>query len=300
MENDFGDGAGQAHVVFLRSRRKSLILDFSLVLASQHLEHEIEIDGEQYLILLDPERLQDARAVLHAYVQENRGFHAENEAPKLDILLSPILYLIWPTAFQFGVGLSPWPEAWHREGAANAQKILAGEWWRTLTATTLHVDHAHFLSNLFSGYFMLNLLGHRLGMGLILFLGVILSMAANYLVAWTSPIHHVSIGFSTTVFAVLGLLAGVETLLLPAGNGLRFHRVNPLIAAFAVAILVGLGENVDIRAHFFGFGLGALTGLASRWFPPWTTKASAQFAFGAFAYGLYALAWGLAMGWKGF
>jgi rhomboid protease GluP len=283
-------------IVFLRSRQKSLMLDFSLVLASQDLEHEVDFDGERYLIWMSQEKLAVAREILHAYVRENRNFHTEIEAPKLDMLVTPFVYLIWPTAFHFWVRLSAWPAWWVQQGAADARRILAGEWWRTLTATTLHADHPHFLSNLFSGYFMLNLLGHRLGIGLILFLGVTTSMIANFLVALTSPLNHISLGFSTTVFSILGILAGVETLHRPATDGLHFRRINPLLAAFAVALLVGIGEDVDIKAHFFGFALGAAAGLLTHFLPKQIARWPAQIALGGFAYALYALSWIMATG----
>lgn len=298
MPHDHGDPlAGPTRVVFLRSRRQELMLDYSLVLASQDIPHEVDHDGHRYLILVAPEFLSQSRRVLHDYVRENRGFHVEATPLPLDLLLSPLLYLAWPTALHFGVRLSEWPSWWHDRGAANAHRIVEGEWWRTLTATTLHVDHAHFLSNLFSGYFIMNLLAHRLGIGTIMALGLPLSMLANLLVAFTSGKGHVSIGFSTTVFAALGMLAGVETLHRPRSEGLRFRHMHPLLAAFAIALLIGIGENVDVKAHFFGFGLGAVGGLGTRWLPVRLSEWPYQAGLVIAAYLAYAVSWTWATGW---
>jgi rhomboid protease GluP len=117
------------------------------------------------------------------------------------------------------------------------------------------------------------------------------------LVAVTSADNHVSVGFSTTVFAILGILAGVETLARPKTPGLQFRHVNPLLAAFAVAVLIGIGENVDIKAHFFGFGFGALAGLATRRLPQALTQPRWQWSLGIAAYAAYAFCWNAAMEW---
>ncbi len=284
-------------VVFLRSRRQDLMLDYSLVLASQDIPHEVDFDGSRYLILVPPDLLPQSRRVLHDYVRENRGFHVEITPLPLDLMFAPLLYLAWPTALHFAVRLSAWPTWWHDRGAANARRIVEGEWWRTLTATTLHIDHAHFLSNLFSGYFILNLLTHRIGIGTIMALGLPLSMLANALVAFTSGNNHVSIGFSTSVFTALGMLAGVETLHRPRSEGLRFRNMHPLLAAFAVALLIGIGENVDVKAHFFGFGLGALGGLGTRWLPARIAEWPYQVGLVIATYTAYALSWVVATGW---
>jgi rhomboid protease GluP len=291
-------------VVFLRARRREMMLDYSLVLHSQQIDHEVDTIHGRYLLSVPRHRLSEAREALHAYVRENRDYFKEQPAPPLHILLSPLFYLAWPLVFHFGVLLSAWPHAIKKQGAADAERILSGEWWRTLTATTLHADHPHFLSNLFAGYFLLNLLAHRIGMGTILFAGVLCSMAANYLVALTSGLRHVSVGFSTTVFAVLGMLAGVETLLRPKVPGSRFRRLLPLMAAFAVAVLVGIGDGIesriDVKAHFFGFGMGAAAGLVTRWLPQDAEKPLAQVGLGLFGYLAYAVCWGIALGWLRF
>ncbi len=36
------------------------------------------------------------------------------------------------------------------------------------------------------------------------------------------------------------------------------RSLSPLLAALCLAVLVGIGENIDVKAHFFGFGFGVL------------------------------------------
>jgi membrane associated rhomboid family serine protease len=173
--------------------------------------------------------------------------------------------------------------------------ILAGQWWRCITATTLHADEGHFLSNLVSGYFILNLLNHRMRIGTIMLLSTLGAGLTNFLVALASGPNHVSIGFSSVVFCVLGMLAAVETLFLPRRGDRSLRRLTPLISAFFVAVLVGLGENVDVKAHFFGFGIGAALGLISRFLPKAWDRPARQAGLLLATYGLYAVSWMLAL-----
>jgi hypothetical protein len=90
-------------------------------------------------------------------------------------------------------------------------------------------------------------------------------------------------------------LAAVETLHLPRRGDRSLRRLSPLISAFFVAVLFGLGENADVKAHFYGFAMGACLGLLSRLFPPRWEKAPLQAALLLAGYGVYALAWFLAL-----
>ena len=73
-----------------------------------------------------------------------------------------------PVAAISGSASSPGPTGCWAAAPPTPALILAGEWWRSLAATSLHADNEHFLGNLVSGFFILNLLNHRLGMGTIL------------------------------------------------------------------------------------------------------------------------------------
>jgi rhomboid protease GluP len=274
-----------------RSARKESILEASLVLASQSIKHWIEFDGRDFILTLERDDAPRSAQALEQYEIENKGFNlsdAEN-VPPLELNLSPLLHLLIPIAVFF------WAERWQpwitRRGGADAGKILAGEWWRCVTATSLHADHEHLLSNMLSGFFILNLLRRRCGPGTSMILLTLAAALANFFVALASDQNHFSLGFSTVVFAGLGLLAGVETLHLPKHplGGLR--QISPLLAALCLAVFVGIGANIDVKGHFFGFGIGALfSPLVSRMekrlsAPPWQIL-----GVGA-VYALYAVCW---------
>ena len=289
--------------VLEHSARKDEIMDCSLVLASQGVKHWVEFDGVEWSLILDAQDAPLARELIEIYRVENRGFQdAPPEQRDLDLLLSPLLFLAVPVACYFLVGLSPWANWWYSRGSADAELILKGEWWRCITAATLHADEEHFLSNLVSGYFILNLLNHRVGAGTVMLLATLGAGAANWLVALASGHHHLSIGFSSVVFCALGMLAAVETLnrsmrkdksLTSWPAGLR--RLTPILAAFFVAVYVGLGENADVKAHFYGFGIGAGLGLLSRLAPGTLKRPAWQAVLVLATYGIYWLAWSLAL-----
>jgi rhomboid protease GluP len=167
-------------------------------------------------------------------------------------------------------GASSFWEPWMtRQGGAHAESIMNGEWWRTLTATTLHADAEHFLGNMLSGFFIFNLIRRRCGPGTFMVLLTLAAMMTNWTVAAISPPYYFSLGFSTVVFAGLGMLAGLETLFKPRSSAATSFRglrnYTPLLGAFFLAVMVGLGEQVDIKGHFIGFGYGVLFAPTVRW-----------------------------------
>lgn len=288
--------AAPSRRILVRSPRKEEIGELSLLLASQALKHWMEFDGEQWILSLEERDALRGVELIDLYRAENRGFQdPPPEKRDLDLMVTPLLFLIVPVACYFLVGLSPWANWWESRGAADARLILEGQWWRCITATTLHADEGHFMSNLVSGYFILNLLTHRMGIGTIMLLSTLGAAFTNALVALASGPNHVSIGFSSVVFCVLGLLAAVETLFLPRRGDKSLRRLTPLISAFFVAVLVGIGEGVDVKAHFFGFAIGAAAGLLSRFLPKAWERPAWQAGLILFGYGLYSAAWMIAL-----
>jgi rhomboid protease GluP len=295
-EDTYPADAAPLRRVLVRSARKNEILDYSLVLASQGFKHWMEFDGEEWSLTTEETDAPVAMELIELYRAENRGFQdAPPEQRDLDLLLSPLLFLAVPVACYFLVGLSPWANWWYSRGSADARLILEGQWWRCLTAATLHADEVHFLSNLVSGYFILNLLHHRMKAGTVMLLASLGAAATNALVALASGPRHVSIGFSSVVFCALGMLAAVETLNLPRRGDKSLRRLTPLISAFFVAVMVGLGENADVKAHFYGFGIGAGLGLLSRLIPKAWNRPAWQAVPALATYAAYAAAWYLAL-----
>ena len=91
-----------------------------------------------------------------------------------------------------------WSLDWLGAGAAQAGLIQAGQWWRTITALTLHVDHGHLLGNLLAGVVIGTVTAQLLGQGLawlaILLAGsignVLLTVLINLLNELTGGLRH--------------------------------------------------------------------------------------------------------------
>ena len=303
-------------VIITRAALKSPVLDVSLVLASQGVRHWIEYDpgtfqseneravpandDSGFVLTVDPADAARARDVLDKHTRENEGYRVEDpEVAPFGLFFSPLLHLAIPALFSFWAASVPWQVWMERRGGAAADLILNGELWRTLTATTLHADSEHFLGNMLSGFFILNLLRRRAGPGTTMPILTLCAALTNFAVAALSPADHFSIGFSTVVFAALGLLAGLETLLLPRGQERReagLRGISPLLAAFFLAVMTGLGENADIQAHFIGFAAGVLASPAVYWIRKTSWEKWGWQVLGVLAtFGVYGAAWWLAL-----
>jgi len=181
------------------------------------------------------------------------------------------LFVLIVLIFWHGIRMDWWslplahtasPEAWIKAGSLNVTLVRAGEWWRTATALTLHANSLHLFSNVaFSAPFLI-LLTQRMGMGISLSATVFSGMLANALdVLYRDP-GYSSLGASTAMFSVVGLLCADIVIRSPSIRGIR-RLALPMAAGMSFLALLGTeGENIDYAAHIFGLLCGFLTGLA--------------------------------------
>lgn len=176
-----------------------------------------------------------------------------------------------------------------------------GEWWRAVTALTLHADVVHLVSNLFAGagfaFFVCRFFSASVGWLLILLSGI----AGNVLNAQVYyPAAHYSIGASTAVFGALGLLTGVgiwAAVSAPDRRLLLPRWLLPLFGGLTLLGLFGLGEgNVDVAAHISGFLCGVvLGGVAACLQRVCIPLQRARFFFGGVSVAIIAMAWRVAV-----
>jgi membrane associated rhomboid family serine protease len=161
----------------------------------------------------------------------------------------------------------PWQAAspWFQAGAVNSHAVLAqGQWQRLLTALTLHADQMHLVSNFVIGGFITQLLCKSVGSGtawLSLLLSGLLGNLLN-IVFRSEP--HYSVGFSTAIFAAIGILCGRQ--IFSPGPVLR-QLILPLGAGIGLLAMLGSGNEsgrTDLGAHLFGLFSGLLCGLLLR------------------------------------
>ena len=186
---------------------------------------------------------------------------------------------------------------WLAAGAANAGRIVSGEWWRTITALALHIELGHLMSNLVFGVIISLLMAELLGSGLA-WLAILLAGAlGNALDALVHPAGQTAIGASTAWFGALGILSGHarRSQIVPWRGGLR--RWAPLGAGIMLLAFLGFGgERTAVGAHVAGFAVGVLVGLALAHAAGRVPQGpGAQRIYGALACGLFAFAWLLAL-----
>jgi rhomboid protease GluP len=156
-----------------------------------------------------------------------------------------------------------------RAGAADAQAIVAGEIWRTITALLLHADLPHLMGNVLTlallGTPVCRFLGGGVGLMMILLTGII----GNALVAISGSGLHISVGASTATFGALGLLCGRSAVF--AYRKTRTWRSVwsrawlPIGAGVAMMAFTGASPGSDVLAHIYGFLVGLVLILPLSW-----------------------------------
>lgn len=258
-----GDWEADSLLSERRVRRWALVLD------ARSIPCRIESGGMGWRLLVPVEYLADAREELRLFEEENRGWPPPEPPvdPLIDNRLATLSVLILLATFHNFTRLDislfgHHPVVWVTLGAANSGKILDGQWWRLITALTLHGDWLHLFSNLTLGGLFIVLLCRDLGSGpaWILLLGSgILGNLAN---AFIQSPGHSSVGASTVVFGAVGILAALSVV--RYRRVWKKRRVLPLAAALALLALLGTeGKNTDLGAHLFGFVSGIGLGLAA-------------------------------------
>jgi membrane associated rhomboid family serine protease len=238
-----------------------IIRDFSLVLSSQKISHIVlQSESGPWEIYVHETNACEAKTQIALYKQENPNWDKEFIAlPVLKLNLQPLWLLLIPMVCAFFQVDNPHIKAF---GAADAARILKGEWFRLFTAQTLHSSNYHLASNLLSGFCVFSLIAVRMPLSRIVPFIVLAAALANLETAFIMKNYH-SLGFSTTVFAGLGALATLEVRVLTREN--LWRRLVPWLAVFLLTVFLGVGDEsskVDIPGHFLGLIMGAIAGFA--------------------------------------
>ena len=192
------------------------------------------------------ENVERARGALLAYERENPPKGAAGREPlgsADSFAASAVAGLLILAFFSITVISNP-TMAWFERGSADADKILNGELWRTLTALTLHADVAHALSNATALVLFLGAVGRVLGTGLGCALILMAGVGGNLANALLHGSPHVSVGASTSVFGAVGVLGGLGVVMRRTGALSRRRAWLPVAAAFALLGMLGTGAVV--------------------------------------------------------
>jgi rhomboid protease GluP len=242
---------------------------WALVLEARYLPCRIEPGANGWNLLVPPRSLAASTSELRLFEAKNRHWPPQPPpvAPITENTLATLSVLILLATFhnltRLGTALpGDLPLDWIAIGNAHGARILEGQWWRLITALTLHADGLHLISNLAIGGLFIVLLCRELGSGLAWCLLLGAGTLGNLANACLQRPEHRSVGASTLVFGAVGILAAL-TLVRYRGQ-LQRRWPLPFAAALALLALLGTeGKQTDLGAHLFGFVFGILLGLAA-------------------------------------
>ena len=245
-------------------------MDLSLVLEQEGIPHELRrVEDTHWALQIDDNDAERAQAAISAFEQENPPPVRRPEGvlhPTTGAVASGVAFALGLLAMYLRTGQESAGSPWFERGSADAAAILRGEWWRSVTALTLHADAGHVAGNALLGGLLLALLARSVGPGVASALMLLSGVAGTFAAAALLRRDFVSIGASTAVFGALGALAA-----LPRDS----RRVwMPVIGGLALLAYLGTSKRADVAGHLCGFLSGVLAGAAVSLLPPLQNRAA--------------------------
>ncbi|HTF35336.1 MAG TPA: rhomboid family intramembrane serine protease [Myxococcota bacterium] len=269
--------------------------EWVLVLVAEGIEAGLAAAEEGVAVTANGADLARGRRLLDAWERENLAARAEAEIPRpaewgptsLGVILGAALVL-----FFLYTGAHDPDLIWFDRGSAHSGLILRGEYWRTVTALTLHADLVHVAANAAACALFVTALARALGPGVASVLLVAAGAGANALTALARGPGHDSLGASTAVFAAVGALASLGVARRRRGRrSRRWQDFAPLAAGLGLLAMLGTAPEADVFAHLFGLACGALLGGGAAWLLRRPPRPMAQGALAAIAFLAVVAAW---------
>jgi rhomboid protease GluP len=253
--------APSAERVLRATARPTLANDWALVLASAGIAHRLVEGGGAFSLVVRDDDAGAAAAALAAYDVESVPVvvpPAPDLGPSsLGVLSAAALLAMFVVT---GPGAASRPSRWFEVGSATANLIVHGQWWRAVTALTLHADVLHIAGNVVACLIFVSAVGRWLGPGLGAMLIVGSAALANVITAFWHRQDFVSYGASTATFAATGLVAGLQLVRRWRYDVRRRYAWLPLGAALGLFAMTGTSPGADYGAHLFGLGVGVAVG----------------------------------------
>lgn len=261
---------------FVPSAREKL-LPWLAALSSAGIPYTLSDDDTGQLAIIVPEKYGEAAlGELREYEKSNLNWPpGKDPLPSETDGLRPVFgLLIWGLAGYCLLRIQAWTGDYtagdpiFSKGVLDPAAVVAGEWWRVITALSLHADFAHALSNVAWGMVFGAWVNARIGPGVALMLTVFSGILGNLTEVFISPSSRVALGASTAVFGAVGLLCAFRFV----DNYRRFgFHVSvwsrtwlPLAGGLGMLAFLGSGGSgirVDLIGHAAGFLWGGFLGL---------------------------------------
>ena len=148
-------------------------------------------------------------------------------------------------------------------GANFGPLTVNGQWWRLLTATVLHANVLHLLSNLYALWYVGRLAEPLFGRPSFLLIYLLSGVAGCVSSLWWHP-FAAGVGASGAIFGIYGALAAWLAI---RHRSMRASTAASLISGVGAMIVYNLlfgffQKNVDVAAHVGGLVTGLVTGSA--------------------------------------
>ena len=251
--------------VVFESRNRRACADRALVLESLQIPYDIVEDGVSCVLVVPARFSPQAVAELRQYEEENPPRRVSPRYAPIEhqnAVPGVVGYVVVICAVAWLAGASIFARDWLGAGRIDGALLRDGEWWRTITALTLHSGLRHLVGNIIFGAFFGLFAGRLLGPGVAWLTIVLAGAAGNALNTLLLESAHRSIGASTAVFAALGLLAGFVWRGRLMSQERWPYRVGPIVGGLALLMFTGTGDaNTDIGAHLMGFLCGLAAGI---------------------------------------
>lgn len=279
----------------IRARSRRQAMEWALVLASQGVEAIVDKSEQGWAVLVEERDYDRALANLKQYQLENRGWQWRQPLPAAGVVFhwgglgwsAAIAAFYYWSAVRF-------PAA-REAGILDSEKVRHGQWWRLLTAITLHENVPHLMANATTGFILIGLAMARYGAGVALLAAFLAGAAGNVASLFLYSQPHLSLGASGMVTGALGLVT-VQSFFF--WRKYRFGKrlfLRAVAAGVLILALIGFSPEADIVAHAGGFVAGAILGCGLVCAQPErlhgrAVNAIALLALGALALGAWALA----------
>jgi len=236
---------------------------YSLVLSAAGITHRIQyISHEHIEIYVTGRSVEKALYELASYDQENKNWpppHSVDTFSPTFLAMSPLV--VGCLACIFGLSGEWRPDSnLFAKGAGDSTAILHNlEIYRLVTPLTLHADLVHLMSNCILGGFLLHCFFLVTGNGIGLCAMLLTAALANMINVAVHGPGHLFVGFSTAVFAVIGMLCTMNFTKKSRRFNLQFFM--PVMSGLALLAFLGSsGERTDLGAHLFGLLCGLVSG----------------------------------------
>ena len=282
--------------VLIPARNRRQAMDWSLVLASQGIAHIVDsADDTGWTLAVSAADHPAALDHIRLYRLENRHWRWQRPVFQPGMFFDGRAAAWVALIVFFHVWIQTRPDV--RSSALMTGAVFSqGEAWRLFTATWMHADLSHLVTNAVFGFLFLGLAMGRYGPGVGLLAAGLAGVGGNLAGGWVhGPALH-GLGASGVVMGALGLLA-FPSLILPRRRATYFRKLvgGGLVAGMFIFVMIGVDPSTDVVAHLGGFVTGWMFGWMLAPAARFTRRRWVDLAAIALYISLVLLPWGLAL-----